>query len=137
MPSSTFLLLLADIILLLHVFLVVFVILGLALIFIGKVRGWRWVRHPWFRLIHMLVVAVVVVESWFSMVCPLTTLEMSLRSRVGDSIYAGSFISHWLETILYYHAPAWVFAVCYTLFGVLVFISWYWVKPRRLNQFKK
>ena len=58
------------------------------------------------------------------------TWEMALRTAAGDAVYGGSFISHWLESLLYYHAPKWVFMVCYTLFGSLVVVSWFWVRPR-------
>jgi hypothetical protein len=56
---------------------------------------------------------------------------MAFRERAGDAAYTGSFISHWLETLLYYNAPPWVFVVCYTAFGALVVVSWIWVPPRK------
>jgi hypothetical protein len=130
MDSSTLLLFAADLVLLLHVLLVAFVVFGLLLILTGKVRDWAWVRNPWFRVLHLLAIGVVVVQSWFGALCPLTEFEMALRSQAGDTVYAGTFISHWLETILYYQAPAWVFVVCYTAFGLVVIGSWFWVKPR-------
>ena len=68
------------------------------------------------------------------MICPLTILEMELRSRGGGATYSGSFIAHWLEAILYYRAPPWVFALCYTLFGAVVIASWYWVRPRGFDK---
>jgi hypothetical protein len=64
-------------------------------------------------------------------ICPLTKLEMFLRGKAGDATYAGSFVSHWLEAILYYRAPAWVFAASYTAFAVIVVLSWVWVRPHR------
>ena len=100
--SSSVYLLAADAVLLLHVLFVAFVIGGLALILAGKARRWLWIRNPWFRLAHLLAIAVVVVQSWFGAICPLTTIEMTLRSRAGDSSYPGSFVAHWLETLLYY-----------------------------------
>ena len=132
--SSLALLLIADAVLLLHVLFVAFVIVGLVLILVGKVRRWAWVRNPWFRLTHLLAIGVVVVQSWFGAICPLTTIEMMLRSSAGDAVYPGSFVAHWLEAILYYRAPAWVFAVCYTLFGAVVAGSWFWVSPRRFGR---
>lgn len=129
MESSTLLLLAADIVLLLHVLFVVFVVIGLLLIFIGKAGKWSWVRNPWFRLSHLLAISVIVGQSWLNIICPLTTLEMALRSRAGDSTYTGSFIAHWLDSLLYYQAPLWVFMVIYTVFGVIVAGSWFWVKP--------
>jgi len=124
----------ADAVLLLHVLFVAFVIVGLVFILAGKAFRWAWVRNPWFRLAHLLAIGVVVVQSWFGAICPLTTIEMTLRSRAGDTVYPGSFVAHWLEAILFYRAPAWVFAVCYTLFGAAVVGSWIWVRPRRFRR---
>ena len=132
MDSPTIPLLAADIILLLHVLFVAFVVIGLLLIFIGKIRYWLWIRNPWFRLIHLAAIAVVVVQSWLGLICPLTTVEMALRSQANDTVYAGSFISHWLENILYYQLPAWVFVVSYMVFAAIVVASWFWIRPRRL-----
>lgn len=124
-------LLAADILLFCHVLFVAFVIISLLLIFAGKLCKWDWVRNPWFRTIHLAAIGVVVLQSWFGIICPLTTWEMALRQRAGDATYAGSFISHWLETLLYYQAPMWVFTASYTAFAALVVASWYWVRPHR------
>ncbi len=136
MDSPTILLLTADAILLLHIIFVAFVVFGLVLIFAGKALAWSWVRNPWFRLIHLVAIGLVVVQSWLRVICPLTTIEMSLRTRAGETAYSGSFISHRLETLLYYHAPPWVFVVCYTVFGAVVLASWFWVRPRSLTKLK-
>ena len=123
----------ADAVLLLHALFVAFVIAGLILIFAGKALDWSWVRNWWFRVAHLVAIGVVVVQAWFVVICPLTTLEMELRRQAGDATYGGTFISHWLESILYYRAPAWVFAACYTAFAALVVLSWFWVRPNRRN----
>ena len=134
MSDSSLLLLVADGILLLHVLFVAFVVIGLILIFTGKLRCWSWIANPWFRLAHLAAITIVVVQSWIGAICPLTSLEVALRSRAGETGYSGSFISHWLDTILYYQAPAWVFVVCYTVFGAAVVASWFWVRPRPLTR---
>ena len=120
----------ADAVLLLHVLFVAFVVAGLLLIVMGGVLSWFWVRNRTFRVLHLAAIGVVVVQAWIGMICPLTTIEMWLRSNAGDAVYQGSFISHWLESILYYQAPAWVFVVCYTAFGIVVAGSWFLVRPR-------
>jgi hypothetical protein len=71
----------------------------------------------------------VVVQSWLGMICPLTTWEMALREQAGEAVYAGAFISHWLATLLYYHAPEWIFTLVYSAFGALVLLSLIWVRP--------
>jgi hypothetical protein len=125
---------LADLILLLHSSFVVFVIVGLVFVLMGGLRGWRWVRNPWFRWAHLLAIGIVVAQAWLGVLCPLTTLEMALRERAGDAVYPGSFIAHWLEALLYYEAPAWVFTACYTVFGFLVVASWYVIRPRSFSK---
>ena len=129
MGSPFFYLLAADAILLLHILFVAFVVMGLALIIICKVLTWSWVRNPWFRIAHLAAIGVVVGQSWFGAHCPLTNWEMTLRSETGDTVYFGSFISHWLGIFLYYQAPEWVFVVCYSAFGAVVVVSWFWVPP--------
>lgn len=122
--------LLADGVLLVHVAIVVFVIGGLALVVAGNQRGWAWVNAPWFRFAHLAAIGVVVAEAWFGVVCPLTRWEMDLRAKAGASVYGGSFIEHWLQRILYYDAPSWVFTLAYSLFGLAVVAAW-WVFPPR------
>jgi len=122
-------LLAADAVLLLHVLFVAFVVAGLLLVLAGRLASWDWVRNWWFRVIHLGAIGVVVLQAWLGVICPLTRLEMYLRDKAGDTTYAGSFVSHWLESILYYRAPAWVFAVAYTLFAIVVVMSWVWVRP--------
>ena len=134
MNTQTFYLLAADAMLALHVLFVAFVVVGLVLILAGGILRWSWVRNRTFRIAHLVAIGIVVLQSWFGMICPLTTIEMALRARAGDATYAGSFIAHWLESLLYYQAPAWVFAVCYTAFGALVVASWFWVRPRNSKE---
>jgi hypothetical protein len=134
MESQALYSLVADAILVTHVLFVAFVVLGLILIFVGKFLSWRWVRNPWFRIAHLLGIGVVVLQAWFGVICPLTIWEMDLRSKTGETIYEGSFITHWLNELLYYQAPSWVFVVSYTVFGGLVLASWFLVRPRAFSK---
>ena len=120
----------ADIVLITHVAFVAFVMVGLLLILCGGFRGWKWIRNPWFRAAHLVGIALVVVQAWLGVVRPLTTLEMHLRQKAGDATYGGTFIGHWLQQLLYYEAPPWVFVVCYTCFGFAVLLSWIKFRPR-------
>lgn len=122
---------LADLVLVLHVALVLFVVGGLVLIVLGNLRGWSWVNAWWFRLAHLATIAIVVAEAWWGIECPLTTLERWLREQARDSTYAGSFIEHWLQALLFWQAPPWVFTTAYTLFGLAVVGAWWRFPPRR------
>ncbi|MBC8057021.1 MAG: DUF2784 domain-containing protein [Rhizobiales bacterium] len=121
--------LLADLVLALHVAVVLFVVGGLALILVGNLRGWRGVNRPWFRLLHLLSIGVVVAQAWFGAVCPLTTLESSLRVRARAAPYEAGFVEHWLQRLLYIEAPAWAFTLAYTLFGMAVAAVWWYFPP--------
>jgi len=124
----------ADLLLVTHALFVAFVVLGLAFIFVGNWSKWSWVRNPYFRIAHLAAIGVVVVQSWIGVICPLTIWEMALRERAGDAVYGGSFIANWLDKLLYYQAPAWVFVVCYTLFAALVVVAWFRVRPRPFSE---
>ena len=114
----------------LHVAIVAFVVGGLMLIVVGNLRAWRWVNALWLRIAHLAAIAVVVAEAWVGAVCPFTSLEMWLRTKARTTTYAGSFIEYWLQHILYYEAPSWVFAVAYSLFGLVVVAAWWYFPPR-------
>ena len=120
----------ADALLVIHGLFVLFLVLGLLLIYLGKLLSWQWVRNPWFRITHLLGISVVAIQSWFGMICPLTIWEMSLRSKAGEAVYSGAFVANWVAELLYFRAPPWVFVVCYTFFGALVLSSWFVVRPR-------
>ena len=122
--------LLADVVLALHVAIVVFVVGGLVFIIVGNLCAWHWVNVLWFRLAHLAAIAIVVAEAWFGAVCPLTSLEMWLRAKARATTYAGTFIEHWLQRILYYEAPAWVFTLGYTIFALIVVATWWYFPPR-------
>ena len=133
MTEDSVYLLMADAILVTHILFVAFVVLGLAAIYLGHWLAWDWVRNFWFRVLHLVAIGIVVLQSWLGVLCPLTIWEMQLREKAGAPIYSGSFIQHWLQTILYFEAPDWVFIAVYTLFGGLVAASWFIVRPKRNN----
>lgn len=131
MSRELLLTVLADAILIVHVLFVCFVVFGLVAVYLGYALKWLWVRNLSFRVLHLLAIAIVVAQSWFGVICPLTIWEMALRKEAGAVTYSGSFIQHWMHHLLYYTAPEWVFIVLYTSFGVLVVASWFLVRPKR------
>lgn len=123
--------LLADAVLVAHALFVAFVVVGQVLIMLGLVLGWRWVRNFRLRMAHLVAIAFVVLQTWLGQLCPLTILENDLRRRAGDASYEGAFIEHWLHRLIFYEAQSWVFTAAYTLFGVLVALTWYFGRPAR------
>src|SRR2546429_3650055 len=88
---------LADVVVAAHAGYVAFVILGQLLILVGWVLGWKWIRNFWFRLLHLLAIAIVAIESVATIMCPLTTLESYLRERAGQEVSEASFMGRCLH----------------------------------------
>ena len=120
----------ADLLLILHVMVAAFIVFGLVLVYVGRLRRWEWILNPWFRTLHLLAIGIVALQAWIGTICPLTTWEMALRQRAGEAFYEGSFVAHWLHKLLYWNAPPWVFITAYSGFGMLVLLSWFLVRPR-------
>ena len=121
---------LADAILVLHVGIVAFVVLGTALILVGGWRRWSWVRGFKWRLAHLLLMGFVMLQAWLGELCPLTVWEQALRRRAGQAVYDESFIEHWLSRLIFFEAPWWAFVAAYTGFAALVLVAWIKVPPR-------
>lgn len=118
---------LAALVVVVHLAIVVFILAGLPLILIGAWRHWSWVRGFWWRAAHLAAIAFVAAEALAGVMCPLTVLEDRLR---GQQSGAG-FIERWVDGILFYDLPGWVFTVAYTAFAVAVALAWWLVPPTR------
>ena len=119
--------LLADIVLIVHFAFVLFVVGGLALIWIGAAAGWEWVRNFWFRVAHLAAIVFVAGEALLGIWCPLTVWEARLRGAAAEK----SFVSQWVHRILFYDFPEWIFTIAYVLFALVVAASWWWIRPTR------
>jgi polyferredoxin len=124
----------ADLILVVHALFVLFVVGGQAAILAGWARGWRWTRSPVLRLAHLAAIGMVVAQAWLGEACPLTVWEDALRERAGQAGYGTSFIGYWLGRLLFYSAPAWVFTLIYSLFGLVVALTFLLYPPRRARR---
>jgi hypothetical protein len=120
---------LANAVLIAHVGIVLFIIGGLLLTLLGAALRWQWVKNFWFRALHLVGIVYIAMEAWLGIVCPLTTLELWLREKAGQSVYEGDFIAYWMRQIMFYEAPPWVFIAAYSGFGALVVLSWFLVRP--------
>lgn len=99
----------ADLLLVAHFALAAFIVAGLPLTWIGAGLGWRWVRNPWFRYLHLAAIAFVALEALLGYACPLTVWEDLMRGGVRPE----SFVGRWVYRFLYYNAPEWVFSALY------------------------
>src|ERR1700682_6500060 len=122
---------LADAVVIIHAAYVAFVVGGLAAILIGAAMKWRWTRSFAFRVSHLAAIALVCVESVVGVICPLTSLENSIRQRGGAARYPGDFVAYWAHRMIFYNFPPWIFTATYMTFEILVAITFIAIPPRR------
>lgn len=122
--------LLADLIVAVHLGIVLFVLLGLVAVVVGGLAGWSWVRNPWFRWIHLAVIAFVAIQGALGRICPLTTWEVELRRAAEQEVQEGTFVGRLMRDLLYVDVPQTTLNFVYIAFAGLVVLSFWLVRPR-------
>lgn len=118
---------LADALLVLHFGIAAFIVGGLILVWAGAWLGWRWIRQPWFRYLHLAAIGIVAAEALLGVACPLTVWEDLLRGGARPE----SFVGRWVARLLYYQAPEWVFASAYVAWTAATLVTLRLVPPRK------
>lgn len=105
---------LADIVVLIHLFWILFLITG---VYWGR-------RYPAAGIVHLTGLGFAVVSQVFGWYCPLTLLELWLREhQVQAASYPGSFIAYYTEKLVYIRlSPAAVGMLTAALVGLTVWI---------------
>ena len=122
--------LLADLLATFHLGIVLFVLLGQAAILAGILRGWEWIDRALFRWTHVGLMVFIAAQGALGAICPLTIWEETLRQ---SPVYEGSFITSWLNRIIYLEDFDPTFVPYLSVgFLVLVVSSFFWkpLKPR-------
>lgn len=117
----------ATIVLALHVAIIAFNVAGCVLIPVGAWRGWRWVNVFWWRLAHLLSLAAVAVQAMLGRACFLTIWQDDLSG----SAHVQPLIAGWMDRLIYWSLPLWIFAAAYVVVFAYVTALWIWVRPRR------
>jgi Protein of Unknown function (DUF2784) len=121
---------LADAIVVIHFLIVLFVLAGVPLVYLGVALHWGWVRRRRWRVLHLGAILFIAAESLLGIACPLTVWEYALRGQQSTH----GFIERWVDRILFYDAPPWVFTVAYVAFAALVLVTWIAVPPTRQSR---
>lgn len=110
----------------LHLAIIAFNVAGCVLVPIGAWRRWRWVREFWWRLAHVLSLAVVALQALMGRACFLTIWQ----GDVSGASHAQPLIAGWINRLVYWPLPLWVFAVAYVVVSAYVIALWFCVRPR-------
>jgi hypothetical protein len=117
----------ADLVVVVHFAIVLFIVGGLVAVWLGAALGWPWVRNPVFRYLHLAAIAYVAGEALLGVVCPLTLWEDLLRGGARPD----PFVGRWVRRLLYYEAPEWVFTSVYVAWALATLATLRLVPPRR------
>jgi hypothetical protein len=109
----------AQAILAVHVLIIGFNVAGLVVIPLGAWLGWRIVRIAWLRLLHLALLAVVAGQVLAGRACILTIWQNDF-SGAGQA--ATPLIMGWVDHLIYWNLPLWVFAVIYSLVFLYVLL---------------
>jgi Protein of Unknown function (DUF2784) len=121
----------ADLIVIIHLFYVVFAVGGQVFVLLGAVFTWNAIRSPLFRISHLVAVGLVAVEAATGIDCPLTVWEYNLRVLGGQAVERNlSFIGRLARLIIFYDFPHWVFTGMHIAFGLLVIITYIFIPPQ-------
>ena len=120
---------LADIVLILHFFIVIFITVGFFLIPIGYYYDWNWIKSLKLRLFHCGLMFLVTFETLVGITCPLTSIENNLRGMSNSK----SFISFWIEKIIYWDFPTKFFIFLYFIFLGWTLLMWKIYPPNLKN----
>lgn len=121
---------LADAVLLVHLAVAAFILIGLAAVWTYRWHAWAWTRNVRLRLLHAAAIGVVAIETLLGVRCPLTFWEDILR---GEASKAG-FVQRWASRLLYYDLPESVFAAAYLAAAAATLIAWVKYPPARMHR---
>ena len=114
----------ADLILLAHVGVILFVLLTPLAVLLWRQRASHWWR---LRIMHLLLTAYIALQAVLGVECPLTTWERSLREGGDQLVYQQGFIAEWLHRLIFFDAQPWVFTLIYLAWFGIVAAGFYWI----------
>ena len=114
-----------EIVLFFHFFIFLFITFSFFLIPFGYFKKWEWVKNKYYRLIHLVLMGIILIETILGFMCPLTILENFLR----NNIEVDNNLTQIIHQIMYWNLPNYQFIILYILsFSYLIFL-WFFFKP--------
>lgn len=119
---------LADVVVLIHLFFIIFAVLG-------GLAALRWRKIAWF---HIPAATWAILIEFFGWGCPSTPLEKFLIEKGGEQGYTGGFVEHYIIPIIY---PLELTQTMQFIIGALILILngaiyWFWLKKFTLFKHK-
>ena len=130
MNSQAFLLIAANLLLLLHFIYVMIVVVGQLVIVIGGIFRWTIVKKIVPRVIHLVMILIVAFLDIVNLPCPLTIWENQLRHKAGQiTDWELTFVERLLRNIVFMRLPESFFEYIYIGFAILVLLTFIIIPP--------
>ena len=115
----------SEIVLLFHFCIFLFIITSFIFIPLGYHKKWKWVKNKYYRLIHLVLMGIIFIETILGFMCPLTILENFLR----NDIKINNKITQIIHQIMYWDLPTYQFIILYLLSLLYLIFLWFFFKP--------
>ncbi len=116
----------ADLILIFHLLIIIFVSSLFFFIPIGYYKDWKWTRNFLLRITHICLITFITVETFFGIICPLTIFENHLRNILTET----SLINLWVSKLIYWNLPTSYFLTIYSLCFIWTLFMWFYFPPK-------
>lgn len=120
---------LAAAVLAVHLAVILFNLFGLVAVPLGAWRRWGFVRIAWWRVLHLGSLLIVAVQAVAGRACFLTLWQAALEP--GNAQTPPPMIYAWINRLIYWPLPLWVFTVLYLAVLAYAAALWWLVPPRR------
>jgi hypothetical protein len=125
--SQQLLVALAGCVLLLHAGVMLFNVFGLVVVPLGRWRNWDFVRHFWWRALHLAAMGGVGFQAVLQRPCFLTIWQYDLLQQAGEPEPA---IQKWIEHAVFWPIPGLYRAEFDMVVFAWVLLMWWAVPPR-------
>jgi len=119
----------ADTILLIHFLIIIFIVSLFLLIPISYKLNWEFLKKKQIRVVHVLLISIVTIETIVGVHCPLTILENKFRGIFVNT----SFISSIVKEIIFWELPSIYFLIAYILCFFWTIFLWWKYPPKNKN----
>ena len=117
----------ANLVLLLHFCIIIFIASGFFIIPIGYYLSWHWVKNKLYRIIHLVLFCFITFQTIVVLTCPVTSVENNLRGF----FYSDSFIVFWIKKLIFWNLPTIFFICLYSSLLLWTFIMWKIFPPNK------
>ena len=110
----------ADLVLIFHFGIVIFITSLFVIIPVGYKFKWKFPKNRKLRSTHLFLISLVTAETVFGLTCPLTLIEHNLRGI----FISNTFVNSCLQNLLYWNFPKEFFLISYILCLMWTIFMW-------------